>query len=81
MRHMFSRCPKCGYALRAELNDNEKKVLECIVKHGMCSKDIAARLGLALTTVKFYTKTLFDLYEVKTRLELVVKYHQKGCDS
>ena len=77
MRRLFSKCPKCGFSVRPELNANEKKVLECVIRHGMCSKDIAARLGLSVTTVKCYTKTLFELYGVTTRLELVVKYHNE----
>lgn len=55
-----------------KLTPTETQVLHSLCK-GMTNQDIAMVLGCSIGTVKAHLKNLFAIYEVGSRLELVVK--------
>jgi DNA-binding NarL/FixJ family response regulator len=59
----------------AQLSDRERQVLDCLAK-GLLYKQIAAQMGISLSTVRTYTQRIYEKLHVHTRTEAVVKYLQ-----
>ncbi len=59
------------------LSPRELEVLQ-LISQGLANQEIADRLFLALSTVKGYTRTLFDKLQVKRRTEAVVRARELG---
>jgi DNA-binding NarL/FixJ family response regulator len=55
------------------LTVREREVLECLAK-GYVSKEIADRLAITYTTVRFHLRNIYDKLHVHTRTEAVLKY-------
>jgi two-component system NarL family response regulator len=65
-------------SLSAEpLTGREETVLQLVVD-GLCNKAIAARLGVALGTVKTHLKAIFDKLGVETRTQAVIAVARRG---
>jgi len=59
------------------LTGREEAVLQLVVD-GLCNKAIAARLGVALGTVKTHLKAVFDKLRVQTRTQAVIAVARRG---
>jgi len=59
------------------LSPRELEVLR-LIEQGFSNQEIADRLFLALSTVKGYTRTLFDKLQVQRRTEAVVRARELG---
>ena len=59
------------------LSPRESEVLR-LIEQGCSNQEIADRLFLALSTVKGYTRTLFDKLQVQRRTEAVVRARELG---
>jgi len=59
------------------LTGREEAVLHLVVD-GLCNKAIAARLGVALGTVKTHLKAIFDKLGVATRTQAVITVARRG---
>jgi LuxR family maltose regulon positive regulatory protein len=59
------------------LSPRELEVLQLIAQ-GLSNQEIADRLFLALSTVKGYTRTLFDKLKVERRTEAVARARELG---
>ena len=59
------------------LSPRELEVLRLIAE-GLSNQEIADRLFLALSTVKGYTRTIFDKLQVQRRIEAVVRARELG---
>ncbi|HEY6893161.1 MAG TPA: response regulator transcription factor [Rhodanobacteraceae bacterium] len=59
------------------LTGREEAVLQLVVD-GLCNKAIAARLGVALGTVKTHLKAVFDKLGVQTRTQAVITVARRG---
>jgi DNA-binding NarL/FixJ family response regulator len=59
----------------AQLSEREREVLECLAK-GLLYKQIAAKMGISMATVRTYTQRIYEKLHVHTRTEAVVKYLQ-----
>jgi DNA-binding NarL/FixJ family response regulator len=59
------------------LTGREEAVLQLVVD-GLCNKAIAARLGVALGTVKTHLKAIFDKLDVATRTQAVITVARRG---
>ena len=59
------------------LSPRELEVLE-LIEQGLSNQEIADRLFLALSTVKGYTRTLFDKLQVERRTEAVARARALG---
>ena len=65
-------------SLSAEpLTGREEAVLELVVD-GLCNKAIAAKLGVALGTVKTHLKAIFDKLRVESRTQAVIAAARRG---
>jgi LuxR family maltose regulon positive regulatory protein len=54
----------------AQLSDREIEVLQ-LVEEGLLNKEIASRLGIALSTVKNHIHSAFEKLQVETRRQAV----------
>ena len=70
------RC-KCLQPLIEPLSPRELEVLQ-LISQGLSNQEIADRLFLALSTVKGYTRTLFDKLQVQRRTEAVARARELG---
>ena len=59
------------------LSPRELEVLQ-LISQGLSNQEIADRLFLALSTVKGYTRTLFDKLQVQRRTEAVARARELG---
>ena len=59
------------------LSPRELEVLR-LIEQGFSNQEIADRLFLAVSTVKGYTRTLFDRLQVQRRTEAVVRARELG---
>ncbi|MCU0501619.1 MAG: response regulator transcription factor [Anaerolineae bacterium] len=59
------------------LSPRELEVLQ-LISQGLANQEIADRLFLALSTVKGYTRTLFDKLQVQRRTEAVARARELG---
>jgi DNA-binding NarL/FixJ family response regulator len=59
------------------LTEREKEVYELLC-HGLMDKEISARLGLSLETVKKHNKNIYTKLGVRNRVEAVLVAHQQG---
>jgi LuxR family maltose regulon positive regulatory protein len=59
------------------LSPREVEVLQ-LISQGLSNQEIADRLFLALSTVKGYTRTLFDKLQVQRRTEAVARARELG---
>jgi len=59
------------------LSPRELEVLR-LIEQGFSNQEIADRLFLAVSTVKGYTRTLFDKLQVQRRTEAVVRARELG---
>jgi DNA-binding CsgD family transcriptional regulator len=59
-------------ATRARLSPRLRQTLE-LVLNGLCDKEIAERLGISRYTVNQYTKTIYRLYSVSSRIQLLAR--------
>ena len=57
-----------------DLRPSEKKILE-LLAHGLANKEIANRLGLSASTVRWHLENIYDKLHVSSRTEAVLKYH------
>jgi DNA-binding NarL/FixJ family response regulator len=57
-----------------DLRPSEKKILE-LLAHGLANKEIANRLGLSASTVRWHLENIYDKLHVSSRMEAVLKYH------
>ncbi len=64
-------------AILDPLSPRELEVLR-LIEQGFSNQEIADRLFLAVSTVKGYTRTLFDKLQVQRRTEAVVRAHELG---
>ena len=64
-------------AMIEPLSPRELEVLRLIAQ-GLSNQEIADRLFLALSTVKGYTRTIFDKLQVQRRTEAVARAHELG---
>jgi len=64
-------------ALIEPLSPRELEVLR-LIEQGFSNQEIADRLFLAVSTVKGYTRTLFDKLQVQRRTEAVVRARELG---
>ena len=66
------RCKNLQQLLIEPLSPRELEVLQ-LISQGLSNQEIADRLFLALSTVKGYTRTLFDKLQVQRRTEAVAR--------
>ena len=59
------------------LSPRELEVLQ-LISQGLSNQEIADRLFLALSTVKGYTRTLFEKLQVQRRTEAVARARELG---
>ena len=57
-----------------ELRPSEKKILELLAL-GLANKEIANRLGLSASTVRWHLENIYSKLRVNTRTEAVLKFH------
>ena len=67
----------CNPQLIEPLSPRELEVLQ-LISQGLSNQEIADRLFLALSTVKGYTRTLFDKLQVQRRTEAVARARELG---
>ncbi len=67
-----SASPTGSSADRGGLTDREREVLE-LVTAGLRNKEIAARLGIAETTVKFHLRNILEKLHAVSRTELATR--------
>jgi LuxR family maltose regulon positive regulatory protein len=73
---------------QSEIEDQETEILEPLsprelevlqlISQGLSNQEIADRLFLALSTVKGYTRTIFDKLQVQRRTEAVARARALG---
>jgi LuxR family maltose regulon positive regulatory protein len=66
-----------GPEILEPLSPRELEVLQ-LIGQGLSNQEIADRLYLALSTVKGYTRTLFDKLQVERRTEAVARARALG---
>ena len=59
------------------MSPRELEVLQ-LISQGLSNQEIADRLFLALSTVKGYTRTIFDKLQVQRRTEAVARARELG---
>ncbi len=59
-----------------ELRPSEKTILELLAR-GLANKEIANRLGLSNTTVRWHLENIYSKLHVHSRTEAVLKFHSK----
>ncbi len=64
-------------AMLDSLSPRELEVLR-LIEQGLSNQEIADRLFLAVSTIKGYTRTLFDKLQVQRRTEAVVRARELG---
>jgi DNA-binding NarL/FixJ family response regulator len=57
-----------------DLRPSEKKILE-LLAHGLANKEIANRLGLSASTVRWHLENIYGKLRVGSRTEAVLKFH------
>lgn len=57
----------------AELSTREREVLDLLAE-GLPDKEIAAKLGISLPTVRFHLKHIYDKLHVRSRMEAALKH-------
>jgi DNA-binding NarL/FixJ family response regulator len=57
-----------------DLRPSEKKILE-LLAHGLANKEIANRLGLTASTVRWHLENIYSKLHVNSRTEAVLKFH------
>jgi DNA-binding NarL/FixJ family response regulator len=57
-----------------DLRPSEKKILE-LLAHGLPNKEIANRLGLSASTVRWHLENIYGKLHVNCRTEAVLKFH------
>ena len=57
----------------SELSTREQEVLELIAK-GLPDKEIAAKLSISISTVRFHLKHVYDKLHVRSRMEAALKH-------
>ncbi len=72
-----AQVPLSPQPLIEPLSPRELEVLR-LIQQGLSNQEIADRLYLALSTVKGYTRTLFDKLQVQRRTEAVVRARELG---
>lgn len=63
------------YSKTYSLSPRESEVLRKIF-HGRISKEIAAELGISVTTIKTHVRNIFDKTGVRSRLELMANFNR-----
>jgi DNA-binding NarL/FixJ family response regulator len=71
-----SKKPALPAKEHAELNDRQKEILECIF-NGMSYKLIAEKLFIAVDTVRYHVKNIYEILHVHSRDELISKIKGK----
>ena len=56
-----------------ELTAREEEILDCLAK-GFVTKEIADKLAISSTTVRYHLKHIYDKLHVHSRVEAVIKY-------
>ena len=64
-------------AILDPLSPRELEVLR-LIEQGLSNQEIADRLFLALSTVKGYTRTIFDKLQVQRRTEAIARARELG---
>jgi DNA-binding NarL/FixJ family response regulator len=62
---------------QAQLNDRQKEILECIF-NGMSYKLIGEKLFIAVDTVRYHVKNIYEILHVHSRDELISKVKGKS---
>jgi len=57
-----------------ELSPSEKKILE-LLAHGLSNKEIANRLGVGVSTVRWHLENIYIKLHVNSRTEAALKFH------
>jgi LuxR family maltose regulon positive regulatory protein len=57
-----------------DLRPSERKILE-LLTHGLTNKEIANRLGLSASTVRWHLENIYGKLHVGTRTAAVLKFH------
>ena len=73
------RQPLTAVAEIEELRPSEMKILE-LLGHGLSNKEIANRLGLSTSTVRWHLENIYTKFYVKSRTEAVLKFHSTKQD-
>ena len=60
-----------------DLRPSEKKILE-LLAHGLPNKEIANRLGLSASTVRWHLENIYSKLHVNSRTEAVLKFHSSA---
>jgi DNA-binding NarL/FixJ family response regulator len=68
------RQPITAAAEVEDLRPSERKVLE-LLAHGLANKEIASRLGLSASTVRWHLENIYDKLHVGSRTAAVLKFH------
>ena len=63
--------------LQPVLTGREQDVMD-LVAAGLCNKEVARRLGIALGTVKAHVRVVLDKLGVSTRVQAVIVARQRG---
>jgi DNA-binding NarL/FixJ family response regulator len=62
------------------LTNREREVLQ-LMAYGLPNKQIAARLGISLSTVKFHVASILEKLRVESRTEAVTEGIRRGLVS
>ena len=66
--------PRTAGAEVEELRPSERKILELLAQ-GLANKEIASRLGLSASTVRWHLENIYSRLHVHSRTEAVLKFH------
>ena len=57
------------------LTNRERQVFNLLVE-GLKTKDLASKLSITQNTVKYFVKRIYKKLNVKSKSELIIRYHQ-----
>jgi DNA-binding NarL/FixJ family response regulator len=69
----FKEAAKAGTEVE-ELRPSERRTLELLAK-GFSNKEIANRLGISVSTVRFHVENIYAKLHVHSRTEAAMKFH------
>ncbi len=78
MHDYVSMLPKGTDKPLIYLSPSEKRIAQIYVKTSLKQQDIADKLFVCIKTIRFHVTNIFKKLNVKSRVELVQNYHQKG---
>jgi DNA-binding NarL/FixJ family response regulator len=75
-----TQSPSQRFDRSARLSNREGQVIR-LISRGLSNKEIACELGIAVTTVNQYVRTLLVKFSVRNRTQLAVKAITAGIRS